>query len=221
MNPLESHGTNLLTDLATKLQADAHATSTDEEMLRRIVWAEALERESRRQLQRSIADARARGISWQGIGGALGVSRQAAFKRFDRNDIQSNPEHEQLPATMDLVTRTEHVFTSLANDDFESVKSLMTFACSRALTKRKVMTVWAGMVTSTGRFTSCSEAVAQTLDGRNIVEKLLNRHLQDGVAMQTQLHHESGEWTARVAYNRAGKITGILVAAVGSKNLAF
>ena len=61
----------------------------------------------------------------------------------------------------------------------------MSFTCSRELTKRKVMRVWGEIEASTGQFLSCSNTIAQTLDGRSIVERLLNRHLVKGVVIQT------------------------------------
>lgn len=208
-------------DLAARLRAVRNAEPTVDNLRLAVSWSEALGRHSQVQLHSSVMVARAHGISWQSIGDCLGVSRQAAFKKFSTAEDRSTEDHGSDPATLDLVTRTEQVFTSLAADDFESVKALMTFTCSRELSKRKVMRVWAEIIESTGQFESCSNTVPQTLDGRNIVEKLLNRHLVGGVAIQTRLLHEYGEWTGRVAYNGAGKITGIIVALPNSNNLAF
>jgi len=60
-----------------------------------------------------------------------------------------------------------------------------------------------------------------TPEGTNVVGKFLNRHLSAGAIVQVTLCHEAGEWMGRVAYNGSGKITGILIAPVGARDLAF
>ena len=122
---------------------------------------------------------------------------------------------------VDLVERTESVFRNLSEGDFAAVKSMMTFTCSRALTKKKVMGVWEEVLTSTGELESLSNTEIQTRDGRNLVEQLWNQYMGAGVIGQTQLNHEAGEWTGRVAFNSGGKIEGILIVSPGSTNLPF
>lgn len=112
---------------------------------------------------------------------------------------------------IDLASRTEEVFRHLNKDDYASVKALMTFTCSRVLTRKKVMGVWSQVVADTGRFENCSNTTIQTADGTNVVTQKLNQHLGGGLTGQTQLNHEAGEWLGRVAYNGAGKITGLLI----------
>ena len=40
--------------------------------------------QAERELTLAVADARAAGVSWQGIGDALGITRQAAQQRFGK-----------------------------------------------------------------------------------------------------------------------------------------
>lgn len=187
-----------------------------------VAVAVEIERAAEQHLRASVAAARADGVSWQLIGDALGVSRQAAFKRFGtpppldaEGDIMAKP-------VINLEERTEQVFRWLSEGDYASVKSLMTFTCARMLTKKKVLEVWDGVVRDTGALESFSDTVVQTADGRNIVLQQINQFLGGGLVGQTLLHHEAGEWTGRVAYNSTGKITGILIVhPMNAHNLPF
>ncbi|MCS5723383.1 hypothetical protein N1028_18890 [Herbiconiux sp. CPCC 203407] len=207
-------------DLATRLAEGRSADPTADGLLEAVSLAEELGREAQVQLQDAVTAARAHGVSWQNIGRTLGVSRQAAFKRFSLA-ADSHIGGDTDPASVDLYARTATVFSSLAAGDFDAVKALMTFTCSRQLTRRKVMGVWSELEQSAGPFELCTDLVATTLDGRTIAEKILNRHLVGGVVIQTRLVHEKQDWTGRVAYNGSGRITGLLIAPLGATDLAF
>lgn len=179
--------------------------------------AEELVRRSRQRLQELVSTARSHGVSWQEIGGTLGVSRQAAFKRFGARD-----ESDMMAAPItDLVDRTSAVFAQLDAGDYEAVQAHMTYTCARALTKRKLMGVWDQVRSDTGRLEACVDATVQTPDGSTPLIRLANRHLSTGAIVQVTLRHEAGEWIGRVAYNGSGKITGILIAPPGSRDLPF
>jgi hypothetical protein len=55
---------------------------TDEQLLRSLAPAVATVEATRTVLQNEVDILRKRGISWNAIGGALGMSRQAAWERF-------------------------------------------------------------------------------------------------------------------------------------------
>ncbi len=181
-----------------------------------------IERAAETHLRAAVDAARARGASWQLIGEALGVSRQAAFKRFGSaaaleagGDLMTKP-------VVNLEERTEAVFRMLSNKDYAGVKALMTFTCARTLTQKKVMAVWDGVVQQTGALESFSDTSVQTADGRNILLQQINQYLGGGLVGQTQLNHEAGEWIGRVAYNGSGKITGLLIVhPLSATNLPF
>lgn len=98
----------------------------------------------------------------------------------------------------DLAQRTEDVFRSLAADDFATVKAQMTFLCARLLTERKVMGVWRNVISRSGRWKSCSDTrIEGTARGHSVGE--------------THLNLESDQWLGKIAYNRMGKITGLLI----------
>lgn len=209
--------TTSLVDLARRVEVGVgdRGPSTDE--LDAIRLADELVRRSDVGLRQAVTTARSRGVSWQAIGGALGVSRQAAFKRFDLNDQRAEPE----AYGVDLCQRTAGVFRSLDADAYDDVRALMTYACARALTRRKLMSVWAAVTASTGRLRTTGNPIVLTPEGATVVARFLNRHLSTGAIVQVALSHEAGEWIGRVAYNGAGRITGVLIAPLGARDLAF
>jgi len=169
-----------------------------------------------RRLHELVGEARRAGTSWQAIGEALGVSRQAAFKRFGADDTP-----DAAAASVDLMERTTHVFELLAADDYAGVRELMSYSCARVLTKRRLMGTWRQVVDATGRLRACRNPIVQTPDGRTSLERFVNRHLAQGAVVQTTLEHERGEWMGRVAYNGTGAIVGILIAPPGASELPF
>lgn len=181
-----------------------------------------IERAAQAHLENSVAVARVRGVSWQAIGNAFGITRQAAFKRFGTISTTDIGEETMGNPIIDLTSRTEDIFEHLSRGDYGSVKSLMTFTCSRVLTKKKVMDVWDQVVTDSGQFESCSNTTIQTADGTNVIAQKLNQYIGGGLTGQTQINHEAGEWLGRVAYNGAGKVTGILIVhPIQANNLPF
>lgn len=205
-----------LVDLAAVVEIgdDPAGGSGDEiSMIRRA--GELVER-SQEQLNAWVSTARQRDVSWRAIGDALGVSRQAAFKRFGGEApgvLSGQP--------IDLLARTTEIFERLDAGDYDAVRTHMTYTCARALSKRKLLSVWDQVQNDTGRLESCVDATVQTPDGTNVVSKLANRHLSSGAIVQVVLRHELGEWIGRVAYNGSGKITGILIAPPDARDLPF
>lgn len=206
-----------LTDLAAALEnGGAGRVPGDEtEMIR---YADELITLSGLRLDALVVEARSRGVSWQSIGDALGVSRQAAFKRF-AGAIERSPDGAT--QSIDLIDRTVSVFEALSAGNDDAVRGLMTYTCARALTKRKLQAVWNEVTSLSGELERCTGTTVRTADGRTVIEKFANRHLLTGAVVHTSLQHVDGEWVGRVAYNSAGKITGILIAPPGSENLPF
>jgi hypothetical protein len=63
----------------------------DAKYFRRIVAADAALKNADADLRSAVADARAAGDTWDMIGLALGVSRQAAYQRFGRSVGEHQP----------------------------------------------------------------------------------------------------------------------------------
>jgi hypothetical protein len=67
------------------------ADARDTTYFRRIVAADAALKNADADLRSAVADARAAGDTWDVIGLALGVSRQAAYQRFGRGVGERQP----------------------------------------------------------------------------------------------------------------------------------
>jgi hypothetical protein len=210
-----------LSELALMMEWNASKPGTTGDVVVMIRRADELVKLSESRLQESVAAARRRGVSWQSIGDALGVTRQAAFKRFSTATENVLERKDMAQLTIDLTHRTEEVFHNLDKGDYDAVKAHMTYTCSRVLSKRKMLGLRGNITTATGRLETCASTTVQTPDGRSSLEKITNRHLMGGAVVQTTLQHEAGEWIGRVAYNGAGKITGILIAPPDSRDLPF
>lgn len=67
---------------ATPTTFQGWPSMSSEDLLAALKVAEASVNGTRAVLQAQVGELRVRGISWEAIGGALGVSRQAAWERF-------------------------------------------------------------------------------------------------------------------------------------------
>lgn len=199
------------TNAATEPQDGSNVISRADELVRR----------SQVRLVELVVSARAAGVAWQAIGDALGVSRQAAFKRFGGAVTHPDEEKDMTKQTIDLMDRTRAVFERLDAGDYEAVRTQMTYACARTLSKRRIQGVWDEVVTETGWLESATDLTVQTPDGTNALNKFANRVLANGAIVQATLRHEAGEWIGRVAFNGSGRITGLLIAPPGARDLPF
>lgn len=215
MTPSPRVSERSLTWLATAVEDRGGAVPGGETT--RIQHADQLVKLADARLHDLVAEARRNGVPWQAIGDTLGVTRQAAFKRFNAAVEQDSA----MSTAIDLTERTIEVFQKLAVDDYRTVREWMTYTCARELTKRKLMSIWTDVVMATGRLERCTNVVVQTPGGRNRLEKLANRHLLTGPIVQATLEHETGEWIGRIAYNSAGKIVGMHIAPTDAQNLPF
>jgi len=109
-------------------------------------------------------------------------------------------DHDLTLGAIDLTGTTTQDASSVDAGYCDAATSPLTFACSRALTRRKGVSVRSEVGSSTGRFTPSSKTIGQTPDGRNTVEKLENRNVAGGLVVKTQLHHETGD----LPYGRSG-----------------
>ena len=208
-------------DAAVLAAASADASVSAAGATSAIQAANALSTAAHDSLASLVGAARRSGVSWQVIGDAIGVSRQAAFKRFGSAGEPPTEGSTMADQSIDLSARTREVFERLSAGDYEAVRATMTYSCARTLTKRKVMSVWDQVVRDTGKLESCDELTVRTPDGTNALTKFAGRLLSNGAIVQTTLRHEAGDWIGRVAYNGSGKITGLLIAPVGAEDLAF
>lgn len=193
-------------------------TALDDGPLGRVRHARDRADDARTRLHAAVAAAREAGHTWAEIGDLLGITRQAAFKRFG---TPVDPRSGQ-PMTPRVLTAlrglTGEVFTALDADDIDRVQALMTPATARALDRKTLQQTWAAVLAETGRLQSVGRVALVEPDGAELTED--DRALGMVVA-RTTLHCEAGEWHARVAFDQDDLIIGLLVVPTERADLPF
>ncbi|RIJ77003.1 hypothetical protein D1871_08495 [Nakamurella silvestris] len=175
----------------------------------RVAQEIALAAENR--LTTEILRARDEGVAWQVIAEILGVSRQAAFKRFGTVRDPETGETMIRTPVVDTLARAEGVFRALADGDYASVKELMTFSTSRLLTKTKVMQVWKSVLSEYGEFAGVEASFVSTPAQVKGLSLMPRSSTLGNATVQTTLRFEAGEMVGRVSFTNQGRINGILI----------
>lgn len=178
-----------------------------DELMAAIRRADHERRSAEAALESAIAGARAAGRTWQQIGEVLGVSRQAAFKRFGTLDPHSASTVAAGP-DVDPEDIVERVFSSLAEGDYPVIRGLMSEAAARALPRRKVLRVWRDVLARVGPLQGFSGHQTRTHAG----EVIPGGAQQGPFVARVILEHETGQMVGHVSVNWAGRVDGLLIA---------
>lgn len=193
------------------------ADTSDDPLLGAVRAADDAHRAAEVALAQAALRAREGGRTWAQIGETLGVSRQAAFKRFGRPIDPETGAALTTGPTIDPAALAEQAFRALAAGDVEAVHGLMTHACSRALTKARLGAVWRDVLATVGELESFSGHETRSHDGG-----ALPGVTSGPLVARLVLHHEAGEMVGHVSVNRAGRIDGLLLTPpAGEAEMAF
>ncbi len=200
--PLSSaQGGSTARDLLTLTHALAEAVADQNndpaQPIRRVDIALELSTLADDALREAVTAARTAGTSWQAIGNVLGTSRQAAFQRFGTPDHDRDGAPMKIDHASALIPRAEAAYHHLESGDYRPVADQMTFVVQRLLTEKKVLGVWSKTTTQCGRLESLGTSFARPSGATTVVE--------------TPLSFEAGEYVGRIAYNRRGKIAGMVI----------
>ncbi|GAB2481218.1 hypothetical protein GCM10027030_14020 [Luteococcus sediminum] len=171
--------------------------------------AQALDRlsQAEQELHDSVRRARSQGRTWQEVADVLGVTRQAAFKRFGHpTDPETGDALETVPP-VDLPSLTREAAADLGAGDFGRLRSRMTQACSRQLTARVVSSVWSDILGSYGDPVAIGSVGCHGPAG----ERLPEGPVRAPAVGRAELVHEHGELVLKVQVNRNGRITGLVI----------
>ncbi|WP_052462258.1 hypothetical protein [Nigerium massiliense] len=157
-------------------------------------------------LHARVAEARESGFTWQAISDVLGVSRQAAFKRFGHPHDPATGEPLETVSPLDAGAIASDVFGRLASGDIDGVRSLMTDACARALGKRALASTWDEVVTLFGDVVDVTETGTYGADG----ERLPDVSPPPSIG-RVALRHASGTTVGHVSVNRFGTVNGLTI----------
>lgn len=189
------------------------ASRRDPAALRGVVDAEAAVRQAQRDLHDAVAEARSVGHTWADVGAALGITRQAAFKRFGGpRDPRTGATMTATPTT-GLIGATEEVFARIDSGDYDAVRTRMPDDVAAVLTREVVLDTWARAVADTGNLESC-RGTRLELPDRTAVDE--GAEVLGTVVGHTELVCAAGTWIGRIAWDEQRRIAGLLVVPPGA-----
>jgi len=142
-----------------------------------------------------VQQARERGVTWQTIGDALGVSRQAAFQRYGKPiDPRTGEPMNTTPLT-DAADLARTVVDDLAAGRWELVTERFDPTMRDGLSEDALAAAWAQIVGTSGAFEGQGDPVVARAG--------------DITVTNTPLSMEAGDYTARIAFRDDRTIAGL------------
>lgn len=185
-----------------------------------IVAAQAELERSKQNLKQAVHEARANGRTWAEIGEALGMTRQAAFKRFGHATNPANGEpitggHMSIEQVRAL---TERVFQLISCGDYARLEELLHPDVRSELPESLVMDTWSRVLAEIGALETQVD-IHVVLPGGDRIEE--HEEILGTVVGVTTLNCEAGEIMGRVAVDNALRVVGLLIVAPDHQPLPF
>lgn len=178
---------------------------------------QALE-EARRTLDAAVQAARAQGSTWAQIGEELGMSRQAAFKRFGRPVDPRTGTRIEPRSVADVVGLTERVFTLIAAGDYETLMPLLHPQAARELTPDVIAETWRRVLAEVGTLQGAAGTHVELPGGGPVSS---DDEVVGTVVGATTLECEAGQVHGRVAVADDGQVVGLLLVPTDHGPLPF
>lgn len=176
------------------------------------------------QLEDAVANARSAGYSWADIGQSLGISRQAAFKRFGTVTSPFTGEEMSATSTTELPAIAEQFITHLASGNEEAAMGMLHHRVRTELSWDKITPVWEEILGDIGAFERFEDTQVTTVRGTREKKPALSSltsKLTGTAVVVTTLVHEAGEVMARIAIDTHGAIVGILFLPMDATEFPF
>ena len=186
--------------------------------LERLAAAQRDLESARSRLDAAVGVARSDGHSWAEIGATLGVSRQAAFKRFGSPSDPRTGEVMTRRTPGEAASLAERAFRLLAAGDVDLLRKLMTPDAAELLDADRLVDTWARAVADTGPLVEVVDGGVRHPDGTPLGH---DESATGTLVAVVRLVCEAGEWEGRVACDGDGLVTGLLVCAPGATGLPF
>lgn len=167
--------------------------------------AEAL-RQAEAELVDQVRSARRRGITWAQVGESLGVSRQAAFKRFG-HAVDADTGEDLTTEPIDVATLAADAYCAISMSEHHTLHAKMTVATARSLNHRRLADMWRDVTALVGPWEDVAETVVRT-PGGTVVE---SSTVHPPCVVRQTMKHERGEMVQQVSFNRNGRINGMQV----------
>lgn len=182
-------------------------TSPDEPSLAAIDLAQHALDQAERGLRDAVRSAREAGRTWQEIADVLGVTRQAAFKRFGHPTDPETGEPLRPRPSLDVAELAAETFRLFVGGELEQVRSRMTQACARELSKRRIAAVHDDVLAAYGDPTGVDAPSGHALTG----ERLPAGTVDLPAVGRALLQFENSELVGHAVVNRDGRIAGLTI----------
>lgn len=174
--------------------------------------------DARRSLESAVLTARASGHTWAEIGETLGMTRQAAYKRFGSPTDPRTGERIAKRGVADVVELTERVFTLIASADYAQLARLMHPSTALELSSNVIAATWQSVLTEVGELTELQNTHVVLLGGV-VVET--DEQVLGTVIGATVIECEAGQLLGRVAFSDEAKVVGLLIVPLDHGPLPF
>ena len=175
---------------------------------------------ARDQLRTAVLQARSNGHTWAEIGATLGMSRQAAFKRFaEVTNPATGKKITGAPLSIaQLTTLTERTFDLISSAHYDELETLMHPDVRPQLPSNLMAETWQRVLTDMGEKSAYSDTHVVFPAGERIAE---DEQLLGAVVGVTTIECEAGEVMGRVAFDDQQQIIGLLLVATDHGPLPF
>jgi hypothetical protein len=146
-------------------------------------------------MQSAVQRARSAGQTWAEVGQVLGISRQAAFQRFGRPADPVTGQSTALPLLSGAAERGAALLADLAAGRWAEVSRDFNERVAQKLDADRVAALWARLTALLGRLEQTGAPLAYQVGDHTLVDVALS--------------FEAAERTARVSYDRDGKVAGL------------
>ena len=146
-------------------------------------------------MRAAVQGARQAGHTWAEVGQVLGMSRQAAFQRFSRPTDPRTGEPMSRSMLPDAAARGTALLTDLVAGRWAEVCRDFGDKVAQKLNAEGVALLWARCTAMLGQLEQMGGPVVYQAGDLTLVE--------------AQLSFEAAERTARISYDRDGKIVGL------------
>jgi hypothetical protein len=174
--------------------------------------------EAKRRLVDAARTARAQGRTWADIGKELGMTRQAAFKRFGEPVDPENGETIGTRTSEGVRQRTEQVFALLAAGDYDGLEPLMHPQTTVELPASLLADTWRAVLSEVGALERCTDTHVELPGGAPLAE---DEDVVGVVVGVTTLGCEAGELSGRVAFDESLRVVGLLIVPPDQKQFVF
>ncbi|MCU1514268.1 MAG: hypothetical protein JWO10_1358 [Microbacteriaceae bacterium] len=150
----------------------------------------------------AVESARGIGATWQQVGNALGVSRQAAFQRFGKPIDPRTGEAMNTSPLSDAVDLAGSVIDELSRGEWDDVVKRFDHHMTERLTGASLAAAWAQVIGLVGAYERHGEVEAV--------------RAADLTITNTSLAFEAGEFTARISFRDDKTIAGLYILAASA-----